>query len=127
MKRRSSFRRTDAPTPVAVMAVPADWHLVMACTKDRDRRVLDLLGILAVALASGARPGASGDRLDDVVVAGTATDIALELLADRLLGQVATSAVHDVDGRHDHAGGTEPALEAVMLAKRLLHRVELAV
>ena len=71
-----------------------------------------------------ARPGA--DRLDDVVVAGAAADIALELLADRVLVEVVALAIDDVDRRHDHARRAEAALQAVMLAERLLHRMQLA-
>src|SRR6478609_9325784 len=42
-------------------------------------------------------------RLDDVVVAGTAADVAFQLLADGLLVELAAMAVHNIDRRHDHA------------------------
>ncbi len=38
----------------------------------------------------------------------------------------ATLAVHDIDGRHDHAGRAEAALQRVMLAEGLLHRVQVS-
>jgi hypothetical protein len=69
-------------------------------------------------------PCAGRDRLHDVLVAGAAAEIAFELLADRMVGQVVTPAVDDIDRGHDHAGGTEAALQAVMLAKRFLHRMQ---
>src|SRR3954452_13133427 len=78
-------------------------------------------------LPAGHGLGACGNRLDDVVVAGAATDIALELLPNRVLVEARALAVDDVDGGHDHSGGAEPTLQAVMLAKSLLHRVELSV
>ena len=33
-------------------------------------------------------------------------------------------AMDQIDRGHDHAGGAEAALQAVMLAKRLLHRMQ---
>src|SRR5258707_7183716 len=71
------------------------------------------------------RGSAGGDRLDDVLVAGAAADVALELVADgRLVENVAEPANH-VDGRDDHAGRAEAALKTVVLVEGLLHRVEL--
>ena len=35
--------------------------------------------------------------------------------------------LHDIDRRHDHAGRAVAALQAVMLAERLLHRMQRAV
>ena len=35
--------------------------------------------------------------------------------------------LHEVDGAHHHAGGAEAALQGVMLAEHLLHRVQRAV
>ncbi len=35
--------------------------------------------------------------------------------------------LHQIDGGHDHAGGTEAALQGVMLAEHLLHRMQGAV
>src|SRR5262245_39404131 len=88
--------------------------------------MLDLLfgGLLGRSAAShGARAG--GDRLDDVVVAGAAAEIAVELVADRFLVELVPLAAHDIERRHDHAGGAEAALQAMVLAKRLLHRMQL--
>src|SRR6266568_5045526 len=115
MKRWSSLRRTDAPIPVALMASPPwdSWARLF-------RR---LLGRRAAAHG----PGAGGNRFDDVVIAGAAAQVALELLADGPLLERVALAVDDVDRGHDHAGGAEAALQAVVLAERLLHRVQLAV
>ena len=38
--------------------------------------------------------------------------------------RVVALAVHHIDRGHDHAGRAEAALQAVMLAKRLLHRMQ---
>src|SRR6266566_2103188 len=70
------------------------------------------------------RLGAGGDRLDDVLVAGAAAEIAFELFADGVLGEVMALAVDQIDGGHDHAGRTEAALQAMVLAEGLLHRMQ---
>src|SRR5918996_5618763 len=97
MKRWSSLRLTEAPIPS-----------------------------LAMASAPRHRVGGGADRLDDVVIAGAATEIALQPLADLVLGRVRI-VLQEVDRAHDHAGGAEAALQRVMLAERRLHRVQLAV
>ena len=38
--------------------------------------------------------------------------------------KIVALAMHDIDRGHDHAGGAEAALQAVMLAERLLHRMQ---
>src|ERR1700694_4266162 len=106
MKRRSSLRRAAAPIPVALMAVSS--------------RCVSLLGGLLHARFHGARAG--GDRLDDVVIAGAAAQVAVELLAYGVIGKLIALAVDHVDRRHDHAGRAEAALQTVMLAEGFLHR-----
>ena len=66
------------------------------------------------------------DRLDDVVVAGAAADIAFELVADRRLVEVVALAVDHIDRGHDHARRAIAALQAVIVLERLLHRMQLA-
>src|SRR5664279_6504649 len=61
-------------------------------------------------------------RLDDVVVAGAAADIAFELLAHRGLVELTAMTLHDIDRRHDHARRAEAALQSVIVAERRLHR-----
>src|SRR5258706_29781 len=110
----SSLRRTAAPIPVALMASPPagfDWVF--------------LICLLRAALRHRLR--ARGDRLHDVVVAGAAADVAFELVPDGLVVERVALAGHHVDRGHDHAGGAEAALQAVILAERFLHRVQLAV
>ena len=85
----------------------------------------------AVAIDGGHRRSpparAAGEhRLDDVVVAGAAAEVALEALAHLGLGRVRV-LVEQRDRRHDHARRAEAALQAVVLLERLLHRVQLAV
>src|ERR1700733_9909715 len=72
----------------------------------------------------GHRLGARRDRQNDVLVAGAAAQIAFELFADGVVGQIVALAVDQIDRRHDHAGRAEAALQAVMLAERLLHRMQ---
>src|SRR4029078_12475213 len=89
----------------------------MACRPDSESCALVLR-----ALAHGL--GARRDRFHDVVLAGTAADIAIELVADGLLVEVVALAPHDVDRRHDHAGSAVAALQRIVLAERLLHRMQ---
>ena len=72
----------------------------------------------------GHRLGAGGDRVDDVLVAGAAAEIAFELFADDVVGEVVALAMDQIDRGHDHAGGAEAALQAVMLAEGFLHRMQ---
>ena len=78
--------------------------------------------MLRGAAAHGASAG--GDRLDDVVVAGAAADIAFELLANGVVVELVALAAHDIDRGHDHARRAIAALQAVILAERLLHRMQ---
>src|SRR5215472_16693071 len=62
-------------------------------------------------------------RLDDVVIAGAAADIAFELVPDGgfvelAAGSLRMMAMHDIDRRHDHARGVIAALQAVIVAER---------
>src|SRR5262245_19174643 len=66
------------------------------------------------------------DGADDVVVAGAAAQVPLELMPDVGLAR-ALVALQDLVGGHDHARGAEPALEPVLLPEALLDGVELAV
>ncbi len=61
----------------------------------------------------------TGDGVLDGAIAGAAAQVALQRVAE--LG-----ALRLIEGRrgHDHAGGTEAALEALRLEKRALHRVQ---
>src|SRR6202022_4263860 len=70
------------------------------------------------------RLGARRDRRNDVLVAGAAAQIALELFADGVVTEVVALAVDDIDRGHDHAGRAEAALQAVMLAEGFLHRMQ---
>src|SRR5215510_11688821 len=70
------------------------------------------------------RLGPRRDRLHDVVVAGTAADVAFQLMANGVLVEIVALAVHDVDRRHDHARRAIAALQAMVLAECLLHRMQ---
>src|SRR5690348_16672018 len=109
MKRMSSFRRTAAPIPVALMAVSSQLTVIPTS-----------------AGGSRAPPSPLSHGLRDVVVARAAAQIAVALLADRVLVEVIAITAHDVERGHGHARRAVAALEAVMLAESLLHRVQLA-
>src|SRR5262245_4279773 len=111
MKRWSSLRRTAAPIPVALMAVSS--------LDDAFRsRSSSLVHLPFHGL------GARRDRLDDIVVAGAAAEIAFELMTDGGIVEVVALAVDHVHRGHDHARGAVAALQPVMLAERLLHRMQ---
>ena len=105
---------------VRVVPGPGDEALVLLAP---DRSADSVRGHRRQLLMSAA---AALNRLDDVVVAGAAAEIAFQPLADLLLRGIRV-ALHQVDRAHDHAGRTEAALQPVMLAERRLHRVQLAV
>src|ERR1700744_6614634 len=58
------------------------------------------------------------------MVPGAAADIAFEFVPYRFLVERAAVAMDDVDRRHDHARGAIAALQAVIVAKRRLHRMQ---
>src|SRR6266542_285835 len=66
------------------------------------------------------------NRGHDVVIARTATDVALDGVPDLVVRGVRVVA-DQLRGGHDHARSAEPALEAVLLPERRLERVERAV
>src|SRR5262249_27927603 len=61
---------------------------------------------------------------DDVLVTGTAAEIAGNGDAHLLLGRIWIVA-QELDQRRQHAGRAEAALQAVVLVKRLLERMQL--
>src|SRR5262245_11928204 len=66
---------------------------------------------------------ASGNRLDNVVIACAAADVALELLSNGRLVRL-TEAPYDIERHHHHAGRAITALKRVVFAERRLHRME---
>ena len=74
--------------------------------------------------SSWPSPAAAFAENRGAAVAGAAAQVALELRADRVLVEGSALAVHEVDRRHDHAGGAIAALEAVVLAEGRLHGVQ---
>src|SRR5471030_1978619 len=106
MKRGSSTRLTEAPMTSVIIG-----------------------GLLSVVSADrGGSPGSEGggglaDRRDDVLVAGAAAQIAFDPVADLVVRGIRVAG-EQVRGGHDHAGGTEAALEAVFLPERILDGVQ---
>src|SRR4029079_14270375 len=94
-------------------------HLVTPRSAGRDRHGA---GRLCLG-GSGHLAGRLLDRLDDVHVSGTATQVAADPLADLVLGRRLVLA-EEPGSLHDHARGAEAALEAVLVPERLLERVE---
>src|SRR5262249_43887979 len=64
-------------------------------------------------------------RLDDVVVAGAAADVALEPAANLGLGRLRVLA-QEIDDAHHHAGRAEPALQPVRLLEGGLNGVQIS-
>src|ERR1700724_3551756 len=117
MKRKSSLRRTDAPIPAALMMTPPPYEVIAPPAR--------LLGRLVRMRAAGHRLGARRNRLHDVVVARAPADISFELFPDGALVELVAEALHHVDRRHEHAGRAEALLQPVILAKCLLHGMQL--
>src|SRR6266550_2580425 len=98
MKRRSSLRTTLAPMPSTPMSCPPDrsyyfrrFHrneAVFECWFGGLRQLLCRLRDLHAV-------GRIEHRLDNVVVAGAAADIAFQLVPDSCLVELAAIAVHD--------------------------------
>src|SRR5512135_2390708 len=81
----------------------------------------------AIAASLRLHPGRGVlHRGDDVLVAGAAAEIPLEPVPDLRVGRLRVRR-EEVARRQDHARRAEAALEAVLLAERLLHGVELPV
>src|SRR5215472_13945954 len=63
------------------------------------------------------------DCQHDVVVTGAAAEIALEILADLPLARIGV-VFDEIERAHDHPRSAEPALQRMVVAERLLHRVQ---
>src|ERR1700733_4384243 len=91
----------------------------------RNRRYRSrLVGALFGGLRDLHAAGGVEHGFDDVVIAGAAADVALELLAQRHLVEIRSMAVDDVDRRHDHARRTVTALQPMIVAEGGLHRMQ---
>src|SRR5207249_263837 len=91
-----------------------------------NKRSAATVAMTSTSLLRGHVLGRPLDRLHDVVVTRAPAQVALELVADQLLGRLGVALEHLVDG-HDHARRAETALEPVLLPEPLLDRVQLAV
>src|SRR5215472_12709200 len=116
MNRLSSLRTTLAPIPSTPMLIslPEVWLAAASIEARRYSDRSDFPNEAMPALFCRLRDlhPARGIqyRLDDVVVAGAAADVAFELVAHGGLVELSAMAAHDVDRRHDHARGAEAAL-----------------
>ena len=102
---------------------PARWPGAGSCA--RGRRPAARSCPKRPCAPPGHRLRGGEDRLDDVVVAGAAADIAFELGAHGRLVEPVRMAADHVVGGHDHARRAEAALQAVMLLEGRLHRMQL--
>src|SRR6266567_1947821 len=86
--------------------------------------------VLPPSVGSGSRAGhllrGVLNRLDDVLIAGAAAEVAFDAPTNLLLTGRRV-VLEEVDARHDHAGRAEAALKAVLLPESALDRVKLAV
>jgi hypothetical protein len=78
--------------------------------------------MLHASLSGGGR----FDRVDNVLISGAAAEIALQAVANLLVGRVGVPR-QNLFGAEDHAGCTETALKTVLVPERFLHGVEFAV
>src|SRR5687767_8375545 len=133
MNRGSSLRLTEWPMPPISGEVRNSCSvsvvMVVAPSTGRGRFGRDFLtvdglgGLDRGRLALAERAGGLLDGLHDVHVAGAATQVATDPFADLVLGGIRVLA-EQPGGLHDHPGGAEAALEAVLVPERLLERVE---
>src|SRR6476469_7325873 len=109
--RRSSLRRRSRPISwvCGVFSV-----VVISGTPARDGLGRLRRGRARLHLLSGVL-----HRTDDVLVSGAAAQVALDALADLLLGGVRVVA-EEVDRLHDHARRAVAALQGVVVVERLL-------
>src|ERR1041385_2761781 len=79
-----------------------------------------------IAFSNSTDSGGFLQRRHDAGVAGTTADVSAEHLAQLLFGRFRIAG-EEIGERHQDAGGTEAALQGVMVLERLLQFVELAV
>src|ERR1041385_5822966 len=124
MKRLSSLRTTRAPTPSTPIFCPPLRSFAPLQRRPESfnlKKAARLFGRLRHLHPSRGIE----HRLDDVLIAGAAADVAFQLLADRRLVQITAMPVHYVDGGHDHARRAVAALQAMIVAEGRLHRMQL--
>src|SRR5262249_40934538 len=107
MNRSSSTRWRREPIPPILISSSA-WVTTSA----------PILGVAHL-------PRRPQDRLDDVLVAGAAAQVARQPPADVVLRGVGTLVEQGLGGEH-HARRAESALQAVLVLEPLLQRVQLA-
>src|SRR4029079_2912783 len=104
MKRGSSTRLMRAPRTSGTVSVAMSL----------------LPGLCADRRAGPHGLGGVADGDDDVLVARTATEVALDRVAHLFFGRIGV-ARQQIDRGHDHARGAEAALEPVLLPEGGLH------
>src|SRR5260370_1844352 len=65
-------------------------------------------------------------RVDDVLIAGAAANVAFDAMTDLVFRWIGI-ALDDLFGSHDHAGSAEAALGSVLAPEGVLHGIEAAV
>src|SRR5215467_9357898 len=128
MKRLSSTRLRLAPSPPILISSSAVTSRLLWLAGRLGRWWLATrLGrgwLLATRLGPELGRGPQ-HRLHDVLVAGTAAEVAGQRPAHVLLGRIGIGVEERLGGQH-HARGAEPALQPVLLLEALLQRVQLA-
>src|SRR5947209_17437426 len=115
MKRGSSLRFIECPMPQTSALVRGE----------SSRGVPSFVVAMVASLLAKLR-GRVLHGLDDVDVAGAATEVARDRAADLVLAGVLVVLEQRAAGHH-HAGRAEAALQAVLLHEAFLHRMQLAV
>src|SRR5437588_211059 len=117
---------TGSPTCLTVSLARTQWSGVLTSTPG-GAHAIGRPACMSAALRTYRRALGAGrveHRLDDVVVAGAAAQVALEPVANLFLGWVRVLG-QEAGGRHDHAWRAVAALEAVVVPECLLERVQL--
>src|SRR5215218_2442716 len=116
------------PPAIILASPPLSESSLIASSSEVGRTYSNWAGYMPISLSPSSGPRARHlagrvlDRLDDVLIAGAAAEVALDALADLFLGR-GRVVLQQVHGRHDHAGRAEPALEPVLLPEAALDRV----
>src|SRR3990172_6015559 len=126
---RWRLTRWSAPTSDCFMRTmravpPAMGRAFSPCSSRRAKASWSVVGVWKKkSRISDSLAGGGHDRLDDLVVAGAAAEIAHEPLLDLLLGGLWV-LVEEGLGGDDLAGSADAALEAAVVDEGALHGVE---
>src|SRR5712691_1173144 len=129
MRKMSPFSSTPALITGGSLCASTTF-LPLMVTNSRKTCLAGASGLVWGLFMVSSSSGLVASRLEhgrhDPGIAGTATEVPAEHLDDFSLGRIGI-ALEEIGERHQDAGGTESALQRVIVLERLLQRVELAV